>query len=222
MRRMTRIGRIGLAVWVVLGLLLGGLPVAAQDLKAVPLVAPQTGGGKPLMQALKDRATSRAFSPEKLPDQVFSNLLWAAFGINRADSGRRTAPSGQNLQEIDVYVVTAEGAFVYDAKGHLLSPVASGDHRVLTGTQALVRDAPVTLVYVVDYAKMAKLGPEEKGLYSAAGAGAISQNVYLLCASEGLVTGVRASIDRPALAAALKLRPDQKILLAQTVGYPKK
>lgn len=195
---------------------------ASQDLRTVLLAPPQMDGGKPLMQALKDRATSRSFSPEKLPDQVFSNLLWAAFGINRADSGRRTAPSGQNLQEIDVYVVTAEGAYLYDAKTHGLTPIASGDHRAITGKQSFVKDAPVTLVFVADHAKMAKLGAEEKDLYAAAGAGAISQNVYLFCASEGFATGVRASIDRPALAATLKLRSDQKILLAQTVGYPKK
>lgn len=200
------------------------LPIlgVSQDLRPVPLARPQTDGGKPLMQALKERATSRAFSPETLPGQTLSNLLWAAFGINRPESGRRTAPSAQNLQEMDVYVVHAEGAYLYDAKAHALAPIASGDHRAITGRQSFVKDAPVTLVFVADHAKMAKLGAEEKELYAAAGAGAISQNVYLFCASEGLATGVRASIDRPTLAAALKLRPDQKILLAQTVGYPKK
>jgi SagB-type dehydrogenase family enzyme len=209
---------VGLAVAVLASAGLGG----AQELKPVQLLAPQTNGGKPLMQALKERAPSRAFSAEKLPDQFLSNLLWAAFGINRQDSGRRTAPSGQNLQEVDVYVVTADGTYVYDAKPHALRPVAAGDHRAITSKQFFVKDAPVTLVFVADHAKMAKLGPEERELYSAAGTGAISQNVYLFCASEGLATGVRASIDRPILAQALKLRHDQKILLAQTVGYPKK
>jgi SagB-type dehydrogenase family enzyme len=174
------------------------------------------------MQALKERATSRAFAPETLPEQTLSNLLWAAFGINRPESGRRTAPSAQNLQEVDVYVVLAGGAYLYDATTHALTPIASGDHRAITGKQAFVKDAPATLVFVADHAKMATLGAEEKDLYAAAGAGAISQNVYLFCASEGLATGVRASIDRPTLSAALKLRPGQKILLAQTVGYPKK
>jgi SagB-type dehydrogenase family enzyme len=194
----------------------------AADLVPMRLAPPQMDGGKPLMQALKERATSRAFSPETLPGQTLSNLLWAAFGINRPESGRRTAPSAQNLQEVDVYVVFAEGAYLYDAKTHALAPIASGDHRAITGKQSFVKDAPATLVFVADHAKMAKLGAEEKELYAAAGAGAISQNVYLFCASEGLATVVRASIDRPGLAAALKLRPDQKILLAQTVGYPKK
>ena len=205
---------VSVLAWPILG--------AAQDLRTVPLAPPQMDGGKPLMQALKERATARAFSSEALPSQTLSNLLWGAFGINRPESGRRTAPSAQNLQEVDVYVVLAEGAYLYDAKAHALTPIASGDHRAITGRQSFVKDAPATLVFVADHAKMAKLGAEEKDLYAAAGAGAISQNVYLFCASEGLATGVRASIDRPALAAALKLRPDQKILLAQTVGYPKK
>ena len=192
-----------------------------QEPKPVQLVPPQMEGGKPLMQALKERATARAFSPEKLPDQVLSNLLWAAFGVNRPD-GRRTAPSASNWQEVDIYVVAANGAFVYEAKTHSLTPVASEDLRALAGTQAFVKDAPVTLVFVADYARMGKATQEQKDFLAPADTGYISQNVYLFCASEGLATGVRASIDKPALAKALKLRPDQKIILAQSVGYPKK
>ena len=195
---------------------------AAQDLNPVQLTPPNLDGGRPLMQALKARATSRAFDTEKLPDQVLSNLVWAAFGINRPDSGRRTAPSAQNWQEIDVYVVMANGTYVYDAKTHALTPVVGGDLRALTGKQAFAKDAPVTLVFVADYARMGRASQEDRDLYSAADTGYISQNVYLFCASEGLATGVRASIDRPVLAKALKLRPEQKIMLAQSVGYPKK
>jgi len=195
---------------------------AAQDLKPVQLTPPNLDGGRPLMQALKARATSRAFDAEKLPDQVLSNLVWAAFGINRPDSGRRTAPSAQNWQEIDVYVVMANGTYVYDAKAHSLTPVIPDDLRALTGRQSFVKDAPVTLVFVADYARMGRASQEDKDLYSAADTGYISQNVYLFCASEGLATGVRGSIDRPVLAKALKLRPEQKIMLAQSVGYPKK
>jgi len=195
---------------------------AAQDLKPVQLLPPNLDGGKPLMQVLKARATSRAFDTEKLSDQVLSNLVWAAFGINRPDSGRRTAPSAQNWQEIDVYVVLASGTYVYDARAHALTPVVADDLRALTGKQGFAKDAPVTLVFVADYARMGRASQEDKDLYSAADTGYISQNVYLFCASEGLATGVRGSIDRPILAKALKLRPEQKIMLAQSVGYPKK
>ncbi len=194
----------------------------AQNLKPVQLTPPNTDGGMPLMQALRARATSRSFSGEPLPDRVLSNLVWAAFGINRLDSGRRTAPSAQNAQEIDVYVVMENGTYVYDAKTHTLTPVVAGDVRALTGKQAFAKDAPVTLVFVADYGRMGRASQEDRDLYSAADAGYISQNVYLFCASEGLATGVRASIDRPALARAMKLRPEQKIILAQSVGYQKK
>jgi SagB-type dehydrogenase family enzyme len=196
--------------------------VGAQDMKPVQLAPPSMEGGKPLMQALKERATSRSFSADPLPDRVLSNLVWAAFGINRPDSGRRTAPSAQNWQEIDVYVVMASGTYAYDAKAHALTPVVGGDLRALTGKQGFAKDAPVTLVFVADYARMGRASQEDRDLYSAADAGYISQNVYLFCASEGLATGVRASIDRPVLAKAMKLRPEQKIVLAQSVGYPKK
>jgi len=206
-----------------LSILLAAASVAfPQDQKPVQLAPPQLDGGKPLMQALKERKTSREFSGEPLPAQTLSNLLWAAFGINRLDSGRRTAPSAVNWQEVDLYVVTAGGTYLYEAKTRALTPVVAGDLRALTGRQAFAKDAPVTLVYVADYARMGRASQEEKDFYAPADTGFISQNVYLFCASEGLVTGVRAMIDRPALAKALKLRADQKIVLAQSVGFPRK
>ena len=193
-----------------------------QELKPLILPAPQTDGGKPLMQALKDRHSTREFSSEKLPPQVLSNLLWAAFGINRPDTGKRTAPSAMNWQEIDVYVATAEGLYVYDAKGNKLDPILAEDVRGAAGVQPFVKDAPLNLVYVADLAKTGKGSAEDRNFYTGADVGFIAQNVYLFCASEGLAVVVRGSVDRPALAKLMKLRPDQKILLAQTVGYPKK
>ena len=174
------------------------------------------------MQALKDRASSRNFSPEQLPIQMLSNMLWAAFGINRPASGGRTAPSASNSQEMDIYVAMADGLFLYDAKASLLKPVLPDDIRALTGRQAFVKDAPVNLIYVSDLSKMLRASAADRDWYTAAHSGFISQNVYLFCASEGLATVVRESIDRPALARAMRLRPDQKITLAQTVGYPKR
>lgn len=194
----------------------------AQELSPIQLLKPQIEGGRPLMQVLNDRKTSRAFSSEKLPLQMLSDLLWAADGINRPDSGRRTAPSAVNWQEIDLYVVLPEGAYLYDAKNNLLQPLNREDIRGMTGRQSFIKEAPINLVYAADLSRMGKAAHEDKEYYSAADTGVIVQNVYLFCASEGLATGVRALIDRPALAKALKLRPDQKIVLAQSVGYPKK
>ena len=195
---------------------------AAQELKPIELPKPQTDGGRPLMQVLKERSTSRDFSSEKLPLPVLSNLLWAAFGVNRPESGKRTAPSALNWQEIDIYVATADGLYVYDAKAHRLNPVLAEDVRAATGTQPYVKDAPVNLVYVADLAKTGKASAADQDFYTGADTGFIAQNVYLYCASEGLATVIRGGVDRPALAKVMKLRPDQKITLSQTVGYPKK
>jgi SagB-type dehydrogenase family enzyme len=204
-----------------LALLLCPRLTLGQELKPLILPAPQTDGGKPLMQALKDRHSTREFSAEKLSPQVLANLLWAAFGINRADTGKRTAPSAMNWQEIEVYVATAEGLYVYDAKGNKLDPILGRDVRGATGVQAYVKDAPVNLVYVADFAKTGKSSADDRNFYSAADAGFIAQNVYLFCSSEGLAVVVRGGVDRAALAKMMKLRPDQKILLGQSVGYPK-
>lgn len=191
-----------------------------KELKPIQLLKPQTDGGMPLMQALKARSSSRSFSDKKLPLQVLSNMLWAAWGINRPD-GKRTAPSAMNLQEIDVYVALEEGLYLYDARANILKPVLAEDIRAATGGQPFVKDAPVNLIYVADHSKMGRLSAKDRDFYSAANTGFISQNVYLFCASEGLVTVVRAYVDKPALAKKMKLRPNQKIILAQTVGYPK-
>lgn len=196
--------------------------ISTQELKPIQLAKPQTDGGRPLMQVLKDRKSSREFSTEKLPEQVLSNMLWAAFGVNRPDSGKRTAPSAVNWQEIDIYVATADGLFLYDAKAHTLKPILAEDIRAATGRQAFVKEAPVNLIFVADFSKMGRASEDDKVFYSAADTGFISQNVYLYCASEGLATVVRGLVDRPALRKIMKLRDDQKIILAQTVGYPKK
>ena len=195
--------------------------VTAQEPKTVALPKPQITGGKPLMQALNERMTRREFSPEKLSPQMLSNLLWAAFGINRPD-GRRTAPSASNMQEIDLYIVMADGVYVYDAKAHALQLSLKQDVRAATGSQPWIATAPLNLVYVADYAKMGKRSDEDKRFYSGTDTGFVAQNVYLFCASEGLATVVRGGIDRPAMEKALKLRPDQHVVLAHTVGYPPK
>lgn len=195
------------------------LALAAAAPKPVPLPKPRTEGGQPLLTVLAKRASSRAFRPDPLPPQLLSDLLWAADGVNRPD-GRRTAPTARNWQELDVYVVKADGAFRYDAPAHALVPVASGDLRGLAGTQDFVATAPLHLVYVSDAARMEGATPESVALYGATDAGFVAQNVYLFAASERLAAVVRGSIDRPALAKALGLRPEQRILLAQTVGFP--
>jgi nitroreductase len=188
--------------------------------QSIDLPAPQKTGGMPLMEALAKRSTARAFESKELSPQQLASLLWAADGINRPD-GKRTAPSARNFQETDVYVLLKQGAYVYDAKSNKLDLVVAEDIRALGGTQAFVKDAPATLVFVADLSKMGDGSNEDKKNTANIDVGYISQNVYLFCASEGLVTGARGSVDRATLGPKLKLRPNQTIILAQSAGYPK-
>jgi SagB-type dehydrogenase family enzyme len=192
--------------------------LVAQDVTL--LLPPQTEGGMPLMKALKNRKTSREFSGKDISSQQLSNLLWAACGINRPNEKKRTAPSAMNYQEVDVYIATAKGLFLYNPEKHNLSEILKDDIRDKTGKQDFVKTAPLTLVYVADYSKMAKADEKTKDSYAMADAAFISENVYLFCASEGLVTGVRALIDKDILSKAMKLKPNQQIVLAQCVGFP--
>lgn len=202
-------------------IMLAMTPVTAMAQESsMPLLKPQTDT-QPFLKLLAKRTSSRAFSTEPLPLQTLSNLLWSAFGISRPESGKRTAPTANNRQEIEVYVAMAQGIYAYDAKANQLKLVVPGDLRAATGSQTFVKDAAVNLVYVADMGKSGGRSEEDKLLYAAAATGFISENVYLYCASEGLATVIRAYVDRPVLAKAMKLRPDQRITLVQTVGFPK-
>jgi len=191
----------------------------AEKLGVIKLYPPDLTRGGLLMQALKNRKSVRSFSQRELPLEILSNLLWAAFGINRPDSGKRTAPSAANWQEIEIYVAMKKGVYLYNPAGHVLEPVLSGDIRAFTGRQFFTQFAPVNLIYVADFSKM---GGDEatKNFYSATDTGFISQNVYLFCASEGLATVVLGMVDRQNLRKIMKLRDEERIILTQPVGYP--
>jgi SagB-type dehydrogenase family enzyme len=196
----------------------GGAMAGGSELIRLP--PPQTQGGMPLMEALKARHSTREFSSRPLPLQVLSDLLWAANGVSRPESGKRTAPSAKDMREISVYLATADGAYLFAPDTHTLQRVVTRDIRSLTGTQEFVGQAPLNLVYVADLGRM-DTSEENKRFYSATDTGFIAQNVYLFCASAGLATVVRGSVEREALAAALGLAPHQQITLAQSVGYPR-
>jgi nitroreductase len=198
---------------------LAGVDLFTQEVKSIPLPSPNTDGGMPLMQALKVRRSSREYRADKLPLQILSDLLWAANGVNRPEEKKRTAPSAMNRQEIDVYVALEEGLFLYDAFANLLKPVLAEDVRAETGMQDFVKVVPVNLLYIATVSTDSTISDADRIFYPAADTGFISQNVYLYCASAGLGTVVRGMVDRPALAKKIGLRPDQRIILAQSVGF---
>lgn len=191
-----------------------------QESKSEELPAPQISGGKPLLAALAERHSTREFLTTPLPRQMLANLLWAAFGINRPETGGRTAPSTMNSQEVDIYVALPDGLFRYAARSNRLDLVSREDVRGLTTGQKEIKEAPLALIYVADLPRLAKAQPDKRAAYGQIDAGFISQNVYLFCASEGLGTVVH-ELDRGPLSAAMKLKPDQQIIVAQAVGYPK-
>lgn len=187
--------------------------------KTLQLVKPETRGGLPLMEALSKRRSARSFSDRELTPQILSNLLWAAYGINRSDSAKRTAPSSMNKQEIELYAAMKSGLYLYNARDHSLQLVIEKDLRSLTGRQDFVKNAAVNLIYVADMGRVAGGSDEEKQLYAGADAAFIGQNVYLFCASEGLDTVLRAYIDRDELGRAMNLKKNYKIIFSQSVGY---
>ena len=211
-RRMANSGLIGAA------LLAAAPALGAETERTLP--PPQTDGGKPLMEALKLRHSTREYADRALPDQVLSNLLWAAYGVNRP-SGDRTAPYWRHIMAIDVYAAMADGLWLYDPKRHLLVRRSSSDLRKETGLQEFVAQAPLNLVYVAHGDRMREVPAEARRLFAGVDTGFIGQNVYLCCASEGLATVFRASIDYEKLKSAMGLARDDFVTFAQSVGYPR-
>ena len=197
-----------------------GMPAAAEPSIVRGLPPPRVAGGKPLIEALRMRRSIREYADRPLPPQVLSDLLWAAFGVNRP-SGDRTAPYWRHIMVIDVYAALDDGVWFYDPKLHQLEQRLPSDIRAQTGTQDFVGTAPLNLIYVAHGERMHDVSPEERRLYASVDTGFIGQNVYLLCASEGLATVFRGSVDVKKLANTMKLGAEEFVTFAQSVGYPK-
>ena len=186
----------------------------------ITLCEPAPDSGVPLMTALARRCSTREFADTPLSNRQLSELLWAADGVNRPNSGGRTAPSARKVNEIDIYAALPNGVYRYDAGQHLLVLKRPVDARNSTGYQDFVALAPLDLVYVVNYSRLLEIPKEQQAVFSGTAAGAIAQNVYLYCASAGLVTVVRAWLNHRNLAEILGLNEDEVPVLAQTVGLP--
>jgi nitroreductase len=195
-------------------------PAAGDAAATMALPPPSRGGGLPLMDALWRRQSQREFSSEPLAGQPLADLLWAAAGINRPDLGGRTAPTAMNAQEVQLYVALPQGLFLYDPQAHVLQMAAASDVRRVTGYQDFVDLAALDLIYVADHSRMKLVPAAQREAFAFAAAGAMAQNVYLCCASQGLAAVIRAWFDHRALGEAMGLGADHQLLLAQTVGLP--
>jgi len=193
----------------------------ASEVSGKSLLPPRQYDGRPLMQALSARRSIRDYSDLPLEPQALSDLLWAAYGINRRATGERTAPFWRHQMVIDVYLSMADGVWRYEPETHSLLLHRAGDIRAQTGTQDFVATAPVNLIYIAHGERMSELLSAERRLYASVDAAFIGQNVYLFCASEGLATVFRGALDTEALARTLQLDMDQFVTFAQSVGYPR-
>ncbi|MCB2196195.1 MAG: SagB/ThcOx family dehydrogenase [Bacteroidetes bacterium] len=185
----------------------------------IDLPTPDKTGGKPLMQALNERQSNRDFIDKDLTEQQLSDLLWAAYGINRPEDNKHTTPTSRNKQDIEIYLTSKDGVFLYIPETHTLKQINDQDLRKVSGKQAFVKKAAVNLIYVSDFNKLGKGDDQTKMVTAATHCGFIGQNVYLYCASEGLITVFRAWIDKQEIREALQLKENQKVIYSQTVGY---
>ena len=206
---------------------------AIGDLQPIKLPEPVFDGCGTVFEALKMRRTSRSISDKKISLQILSDILWAAQGVNRVHGPfggpGRTAGSASNSQEICVYVAKEEGTYLYEPDSHKMTPVAAGDIRALAigaGQRKFGANAPVRFIYVVDIDRFKSAGFQEPGLYDPeiqksyyfVDTGLIAQNVYLAASSLGLASWFH-NCNKAELAKELRLKPQQRALFGQTIGY---
>lgn len=192
----------------------------AQNLKTITLNPPDTSRGLPVMKALYLRASEKDFDTTKLTLQDLSDLMWAANGINRPESGKRTAPSAQNAQDIDIYAFMQDGIYLYRAEDHVLNMAVEGDYRgLIAGKQENVTKAPLICLLVSDISKFASGEDSLKLVWAAEDAGIVSQNISLFCASANFATRPRASMDREKIRKLLNLKKSQHPMLNNPVSY---
>ena len=183
----------------------------AMTLNSEVLPKPNTEGGMPLMESIAQRKSHRDMSANgTVSKQQLSDMLWAAWGITH--EGKRTVATAMNRQELSIYVVTPEGASLYDAAANTLEKVTDADLRPLAGMQKFATDCPLNIVFVTD----TDLQPD--ATMQGCAAGAAAQSVYLYWASQGLKTVVRASFARDELHKALQLPANKRVIFVQTVG----
>ncbi len=186
--------------------------------KVIKLNQPTYDEGMTLMQALKNRKSSTGFTEKEISLQDISNLMWAAVGVNRPD-GKRTAPTGSNRQEIELYAFFKDGAYYYNYKDHTLELVAEGDYRSITG-RADASQAYLNLLFIADTDKTGPGNrPGDANTVSYVDVGYISQNVYLYCASAGIGSRARGGWDQKKVVETLGLKDAMIVVLGQTVGY---
>lgn len=203
-------------------LLEGELSLSTSELKVIKLNTPNKKGGAPLMKVFNDRHSEREFARDMLKAQDLSDLLWATNGINRPD-GKRTAPSAKNVQDVDVFVITQEGAYLYDAKAHTLNPITKGDFRdLVAGGQDFVKTAPVSILLASELSRLGDASAERTKLMGAVDVGIVNQNINIACEGLGLVTVPRATMNHVELKKVLKLTDTHLLLMNNPVGYPKK
>jgi SagB-type dehydrogenase family enzyme len=197
-------------------------PLFAQSTKTIVLNPPDITRGLPVMKALSLRTSANDFDTARIKMQDLSDLLWASNGINRPDVGKRTAPSAINAQDLDVYVSMETGIYLYDAKKHVLDLIIGGDHRkLIAGRQEKFAKAPVICLLVSDISRF-KFGEDSlKLIWAAEDAGIVSQNISLFCASVGLATRPRATMDLIKLRELLKLNKSQYLMLNNPVSIKK-
>lgn len=200
------------------GLLLMASCMTAQELRTLP--QPKTDEVKmTLMDALRQRSSVREFDANRaVDDQTLANVLWAACGISRPESGEITAASAMNAQDIQVYVCTAQGAWLWQPKENALQKVCDKDLRpAIAARQESVAAAPVSLVLVSDQSKFGGRGPGES--FGCMDVGYVSQNIYLACTAMGLKTVARAMMFKDELIEGLKLNEKQMLMLNHPIGY---
>jgi len=193
----------------------------AQNKESIVLNPPSKDRGLTVIKALSQRASATKFDTTRISHQDMSDLLWAANGINRPETGKRTASSAMNSQDIDVFIFLETGVYIYNAQKHILELVVTGDNRKLFSNQETDSQPALICLLVSDISRFVRGENVQKLEWAAMDAGIVAQNILLFCTSIDMVGRPRAGMNKELIKKLLSLNETQYPLLNIPVSYKK-
>ena len=124
----------------------------------ISLPEPKLKGAMSLEEAIQRRRSKRSYLSQELTLEEISQLLWSVQGITDERRGFRAAPSAGALYPLEIYLVKADGLYLYLPDGHRIKRLSEKDLRrplaEVAFWQEYIAQAPIDIVICAVYKRV--------------------------------------------------------------------